>query len=286
MGFVAKGASGALPLVIALTGCGSGPTAVQRAVVLSSKGQDRAGIQVLEADLKQHPGTLADLRLLVRLYGEVGDLGAAERTAGTLAARLPADSPTPWIELGHAFEIGHRYEEALAAYDKAASVAPSDSAGPRVGGMRAARWGEAELAEPRLEESLRRNARDEAVWHALGLVRLHLGDLDGAKTAYLSGLAADPAALEDRLGLATVALAEHRPAEALAQYDNVLQRRPSFGDGHLGRAWALIALGRYDDAKASLAEARRLGADARAIALQEALVRDLETKRGAARSSE
>jgi tetratricopeptide (TPR) repeat protein len=253
--------------------CGGGATALEQAVILSHKGEDRRGIELLETDLRRHPESVADRRLLVRLYAEVGDLGAAERVAGALAERLPADSPVPWVELGHAFEIAHQYDQALVLYDKAAASAPRDKAGPREGGLRAAHWGEVELAAPRLEESLRRDSRDAEVWHALGLVRAKLGDFDGARVAYESGLRADPEALEDRLGLAMVALKQHRPADALVQYDNVLHERPRYGDGYLGRGWALICLGRYDEALASIDQARRLGADARAIALQEGLAR-------------
>ncbi len=163
-------------------------------------------------------------------------------------------------------------------YDRAAEVAPSDPSGPRTGGLRAARWGEAELAAPRLEEALRRDPRAAAVWHALGLVRLHLRDLAGAEQAYESGLVASPSALENRIGLATLALKRGAPEQALQQYDRVLRERPSYAEGYLGRAWAQIALSRFDDAEASLDEARRHGADGAAINRQEALLRARKTK--------
>ncbi len=185
---------------------------------------------------------------------------------------MPPNSPVPWLELGHAFEIAHQFEQALAAYDRAATVAPRDPEGPKTGGLRAARWGEIDLAEPRLEEALRRDPRDAEAWHGLGLVRVQKGDLEGAKTAYESGLRADPAALENRVGLATVALKENHAEVALAEYDRVLVARPSFGDGYLGRAWALLLLGRLDESASSLEDARRNGADARAIARQQSLM--------------
>jgi tetratricopeptide (TPR) repeat protein len=105
-----------------------------------------------------------------------------------------------------------------------------------------------------------------------------LGDLDGAATAYKSGLVADPAALENRIGLATLALKRRAPEEALREYDRVLAARPGFGDGYLGRAWALIALGRLRDAAESLDEARRHGADPRAIDRQAELLASLTAK--------
>src|SRR4029079_4193932 len=157
-------------------------------------------------------------RLLGRVLAFPGDLEAARTEVAELERRLPND-PVPWIELGHAFELTHRYDEALAAYDTAASVAPSSPAGPREGGMRCARWGEPEDALPRLEEAVKRGARDAELFHALGLVRLHLKDLDGAVQAYEKGFAVDPRSTENLLGLATVAVVRGDASAALAAYD-------------------------------------------------------------------
>jgi tetratricopeptide (TPR) repeat protein len=256
----------------------SKPPVIEQAALLSQKGQESAAIALLNDDLAKHPAAIAERRLLVRLYAEASDLGRAEKEAATLATYLPPDSPIPWVEMGHALELVHRYEEALSMYDRAADAAPRDPLGPRTGGLRAAHWGEAELSAPRLEEALRRDPRAAGVWHALGLVRLRLGDLDGAVVAYRSGLVANPAALENRIGLATVALERGAPADALHEYDVVVKARPAFGDGYLGRAWALLALGRFDEASASLVEARRHGADARSIDRQTRLLTALEAR--------
>jgi tetratricopeptide (TPR) repeat protein len=201
-----------------------------------------------------------------------GDLGGARQETEQLAVLLGATSPVPWIELGHAHELAHRYDEALSFYDRAAEVAPHDPSGPATGGMRAARWGEPELAEPRLEEALRRNPGDARLWHALGLARVRLRNPEGARLAYRSGLQADPSALENRVGLASVALLEGDAEGALAEYDALLRARPGFGDGWLGRAWALILLGRLDEAERAVQKAVTLGGDARVAARQRALV--------------
>jgi Flp pilus assembly protein TadD len=197
----------------------------------------------------------------VRVHGLSGDLGRAEVEARVLAHELGPSSPIPWIELGAVLELAHRYDEALERYDQAAAVAPKDPVGPRTGGLRAARWGEHEEARPRLEEALRRDARDARVWHALGLVCLGLSDLPAADRAYRSGLAADPHALENRVGLATLALVAHDAGAALVQYDAILAARPKNGDAMLGRAWALAELGRLAEAEAALRAAASLGAD-------------------------
>ncbi len=234
------------------------PTAVetaQRQIRLRRDAEARAS---LEAHLRKDPRDIAARRLLVRVHAWSGDLEAARREAATLQRLLPGD-PVAWIELGHALELAHRFDEALAAYDMAGSVAPRSAAGPREGGMRAAHWGEPEDARPRLEEAVRRGAHDGETFHALGLVRLNLGDLDGAEAAYRQGLAAAPRGTENLLGLATVAVARGDAAAALTAYDALLVQRPTFAPAELGRAWALAKLGRAVEAERALDRAEELG---------------------------
>jgi tetratricopeptide (TPR) repeat protein len=243
----------------AAAGCVS-LTPTERARSLARQHREEEGIRVLRDDLAKHPDDLDARRLLVRLLAYTSDLNGARAEVAELEKRLPKGDPLPWLELGHAFELAHRFEEALAAYDTAASVAPESPAGPREGGMRCARWGEAEEALPRLEEAIRRGANDASIWHALGLVRLHANDLDGAEEAYKSGLAVEPKGTENLMGLATVAVVKEDAAAALAAYGRILARRPDFGPAELGRAWALAKLGRNDDARRALDHAEALGA--------------------------
>jgi tetratricopeptide (TPR) repeat protein len=216
------------------------------------------------------PTTSAARRLLVRVLGFAGNLVEAREEAEELSRRMGAADPTGYLELGHALELGHQYDEALAAYDEAAAVAPASPDGPREGGLRSARWGELEEAAPRLEEAIRRGAHDVETWHALGLVRLHLRDLDGAEAAYRAGAAADPRAPESFLGLASVAIVRGDARAALEAYDQVLSRRPRFAPAELGRAWALAVLGRRDEAEHALDLAAELGAEPGAVARQRA----------------
>lgn len=246
---------------------------LDRATSLAERGQTSDAIALLETHVREQPPALAERRLLIRLYGVMGNEGAARSSAERLAELLPADSPVPWVELGAAWELAHRYEDALAAYDRAASVAATDATGPKRGGMRAARWGELELAEPRLREALRRDPHDAETWHALGVVCLGLGQLDAARQAYSAGLAVNQDALENRLGLATVALRLNDPAAALAQYDLLLAARPKFTDALLGKSWSLILLGDYRSADAALTRAERLGAHRQSIERQRAELR-------------
>src|SRR4051812_1653558 len=136
-------------------GCAfSHPEPANQARMLVAKGRSAEAASELEAYLKEHPDAVPERRLLIRVAGTLGQLAQAQTHAEALARRLGPKSPIPWVELGFALELAHRYDEALAQYDRAAEVAPSDALGPVTGGLRSARWGEPELAEPRLIEGL------------------------------------------------------------------------------------------------------------------------------------
>jgi tetratricopeptide (TPR) repeat protein len=246
------------------------PSVTERARSLSRMGHDDEAVALLRKDLGEHPEDVPARRLLVRLLGFTGDLPGARAQAEELSRIEGAGDPTAYIELGHAYELAHRYEDALASYDEAATAAPASPDGPREGGLRCARWGEVEQARPRLEEAVRRGATDAETWHALGLVRLHLGDLDGAEQAYRAGAAADPKGAECWLGLATVAITAGDAGKALEAYDQVLARKPRFAGAVLGRAWALAKLGRKDEARKALDQAEEMGAPADNVARQRA----------------
>jgi tetratricopeptide (TPR) repeat protein len=243
--------------------------------MLSDKGQTEAASQLLYGYLAKHPAAVAERRLLIRIEASRGQLGAAEAQVLLLERQLGKSSPIPLVERGHALEMAHRYDEALEAYDRAAAVAPRDPLGPLTGGLRAARWGELEMAEPRLREAVRRDPKNPAAWHALGLVLLSKGESTGAEQAYRAGLLADPGALENRVGLATLAISRGDLSAALVQYDAIVASRPKLPDAQLGRSFALIGLGRFADARRALDEAARLGASPRVVALQR---RELERR--------
>jgi Flp pilus assembly protein TadD len=257
-----------LVLVATLSCAPREPELYGKAILLVDRGRFDEAERLLGERLRDHPEDSRARGLLIRLHGAKGDLGAARTEAGRLAQRVGPASPEPYIELGRALELAHHYEEALGLYDQAAEVAPRDPRGPREGGLRAASWGEHELARPRLEEALRRSPRDASLWHALGVVCLGLEELDDAEHAYRSGLMADPHALENRIGLATLAVVRDDPAEALREYDLILAERPRFGDASLGRSWALLRLGRLAEAEKALAQAETNGGDRAVIARQ------------------
>ncbi|MFO0739030.1 MAG: tetratricopeptide repeat protein [Labilithrix sp.] len=245
-------------LLVAAAGCAR-LSVTDRAQSLVRQHREGDAVKMLREELAKHPDDVPARRLLVRVLAFTGDLEGARKEVEILQQERPND-PTAWIEMGHAFEIAKRFDEALAAYDTAAETAPTSPDGPREGGMRCARWGEPEEAEKRLAEAIKRGAKDAELFHVLGLVRVHLHDFDGAREAYRRGLAVDPRSSENLLGLATVAVVQGDAGAALAAYDNVLASRPHYAAAELGRAWALGKLGRKPEAEKALDHALAMGA--------------------------
>src|SRR3954468_10362019 len=131
-----------------LTACTAAPgSPLPRATMLVDKGRVEEASSLLLSYLQKHPEAVAERRLLIRVEASRGQLGRAEAQVALLEKQLGPHSPVPMVELGHALEMAHRYDEALAAYDQASELAPRDPLGPLTGGLRAARWGELDLAE-------------------------------------------------------------------------------------------------------------------------------------------
>lgn len=262
----------ALMFAMATAGCAR-PAVTDKAMALTRTGQAAAAAALLTRALAENPDDVAARRLLVRVEATRGNLAAARAEVDELRRRLGPEDPTPYLELGHALELAHHFDEALAAYDEAARVAPASPVGPREAGLRAARWGEAEVAIERLDEAVRRGATDAETLHALGVARLHTRDVDGAERAYRAALARDPDAVDSIVGLATVALVRDDYAAALAAYDMLRARRPSSPVAELGRAYALAKLGRRGEASQAIDRAEALGGPPANVARLRALVR-------------
>ena len=82
----------------------------------------------------------------------------------------------------------------------------------------------------------------------------------------------DPQGPECWLGLASVAVTRGDAAGALSAYEHLRTLRPRFAAAELGRAWALIQLGRREEAARALDHAQELGAPAAQLARQRALL--------------
>jgi tetratricopeptide (TPR) repeat protein len=248
------------PLILSLLlGCSNVPvTAKARSLVYQQR--DPEAQTLLTEHLQRAPGDIEARSLLIRVAARRSDVATVQTEVERLRAQLAADDPRADLELGNAYELLHRYDEALEAYDHASARAPTVPIGPKTGGMRAARWGEAELAIPRLQEAVKRGDRDPETYHALGLALVHAGDLDAATLSYRAGAALERDGTTNLTGLATVALARNDHDAALGAYAAILVKTPRNAVAHLGRAYCLARLDRKTEALAALTLAEQYGA--------------------------
>jgi len=102
-------------VLLALSSCVT-LSPVDQALSLSRQERRSEAEQLLKKDLAEHPDDIPARKLLIRFYGFDGDLGAAQAQVDELRARVKSGDPSPEIELGHAYELAHKFDEALAAY--------------------------------------------------------------------------------------------------------------------------------------------------------------------------
>src|SRR5260221_7528735 len=127
-------------VLLAMTSCVT-LSPVDRALSLSRQERRSEAERVLVQELTEHPDDVPARKLLIRFYGFDGDLGAAKAQVDELRARTKEGDPSPEIELGHAYELAHKFDEALEQYDAAAAIAPNSPAGPPASGGATARGG-------------------------------------------------------------------------------------------------------------------------------------------------
>lgn len=254
-----RASAAALALVLSLVGVGCAPvpvTAKARSLVYQRR--DAEAETLLRDHLAKAPADMESRRVLIHVLARRSDLRGVQSEVEAERRLLPNDDPTPDIDLGEAYEMLHRYDEALEAYDHAASIAPTSPLGPRAGGLRAARWGECELAVPRLQDAIARGGQDAETYHALGLCLVHTDHMDEARRAYEAGAKLEHDGITNLTGLATVALRANDFVAALDAYTRASTKQPRAAALHLGRAYCLARLGRDVEAEQALTQAEAL----------------------------
>lgn len=114
-------------------------------------------------------------------------------------------------------------------------------------------WAAASGARRRLEQSLSAatlNPADASAHANLGLIYEERGELDRASEHYRRAIEIDPEELDARFGLGRVDRVRGRLAEAIASFDAVVQVDPDFRNGEVWReiGSTYYAAGQYEDA--------------------------------------
>jgi len=169
------------------------------------------------------------------------------------ALRERPESADAWLELGMLYDANAVGRQAIAAYERAAALAPGD---PRPAYHMARvleRTGQADQAIVLMQGVLERSG-DHAPGHGrLGTWLLEAGRISEAQAAFTRCRDLDPGGLEGPLGLARAALASGDGVAAVALLQPLRERHPGVSEVRFLLGSALRLQGRLDDARVELA---------------------------------
>ncbi len=152
---------------------------------------------------------------------------AGSETLWRDAERKSPQLARPHLNLGVAYQVANRYEEALAEYAHALSV----------------------------------NPRLALAYSNMSSISVHRGDLVGAESLLKKAIELSPGRIGPYVKLAAIELQRGAPAEAI----QVLDQTGKLGDFavvHFSRGEALFALGKYDQARSEYSRAVELDSSA------------------------
>jgi tetratricopeptide (TPR) repeat protein len=218
----------------------------------------------------------------------VYDLRGAERTARAGLGDFP-DAAALWMSLGRVLILEHRPEEALTSFAAAASLSPGseDAVAWQIAALsrqqaydRALEAGAAALdrfpdttairvalgrvyldsSRPRkalayLREAVGRAPGEESACSWLCACLAASFDWATAVGTALEFIGRNPGSVAMRYRLGRIYVDDHRPAQALRCFDEVLAREPGHGRALEWRITALRAMGRFAEAEESAARA-------------------------------
>jgi Flp pilus assembly protein TadD len=244
-----------------------------------------ASLRTLLAFRPDHGEALVGLGVLMR---ERGDLPGAIETLTRAVALLKRD-PEAWAELGFAYALARRFDEArdalrkavrakpdflealaalaeielgagdaeqaVAAARRVTSLAPQFAAGFGLLGTAYARLGDLPQAEAAFRQWLAVAPRDPVALTNLANAVRQQGRFDEAESLYRGALAALPSYGPARLFLGGLLLETARPAEALPLLEQAAAETPTSAEPCMLLGAALEALGRDGEAESAYGEA-------------------------------
>ena len=156
----------------------------------------------------------------------VASCHGSNRATTNLTVKNPS-APNPagtWqneLALAQQAELKRQHFEARAHYEAAyqhANTAPAQAIVARQFADTLLSWGEFADAQTQLELVVLHQPNQAAGWHDLGMVRHRLGLPAGAEVALRRAVALAPTEPRPRIALAALFWANHRPADALREY--------------------------------------------------------------------
>lgn len=197
-----------------------------------AEGNPARARQRVEDYLKASPGHGQATLLLVQIPSASGALpaDAPERLAQALRAN-PRDAQLHLALIARHLQRGDR-PAALNAAQAAAAALPNDLALRQALGQAQLMAGQTQQAVSTLRQIVVQQPHSAAAQLQLAQALAQAGDRSGARAALGKALELDPDLAEARQALATLALADDRPQDALALAAEMQKRDPKSGLGH------------------------------------------------------
>jgi protein O-GlcNAc transferase len=226
---------------------------LQRAAALQAAGQGNEAAQLLSQAVNQFPAEPEPWLRLGNLLAGAGQWPTAERCYAA-RCRLKPPAAQPFYNWGVSLvELG-RVPEAVAAYERAIALQPGDAAAHHALALAHLQLQAFDAALQALERAIALKPQDWAYRVERARARLQMGEWAAA----LSDLDAAPPNA-DALNLKGIALRQlHRPADALAAYDEALRLNPQFAEALNNRGNLRLLARRFSPALEDLARAHAL----------------------------
>lgn len=228
--------------------------------VAMARGEFAQAVTHFERTLSLDPGAIAAHYPLSQAYRQLGDTARAEAhlrrevTSGEVPPRDPLDVQV-MVEAAVAYEVkGARalrsgdWKGASDAFARAVTLAPADPGLRHRLATALALSGDPAAATRELRLVTTRWPAFAKGHYSLGLIVLDRGDAMGALDAFRNAVRASPTFVEARLQLAHLLRRTGKPADALPEYDRVIELDSRMGEARFGAAMALVELARYPEA--------------------------------------
>jgi len=170
---------------------------------------------------------------------------------GTGQTASPGSGPDELFELG-------RFDEAVAAYEEASRLEPTDKRPHYSRGIALTRLGRFDEAVAAYEEASRLDPTDMRPHFHRGNALFALGHFAEAVAAYEEASRLDPSDMRPHNNRGNAMFELSRFEEAVAAYEEASRLDPTHMRPHNNRGDALFALGRFDEAVGAYQEASRL----------------------------
>ncbi len=145
-----------------------------------------------------------------------------------------------------------RYEEALAAFERAIAEDSTNATAHLNVGVIHAMAGRMDAARRAFEDAIRLDPSNSRAHYNLGRVLARIGEPDRARQAFESAIEVDPGNMAARYGLARLFWDQGRCGAAIPQFDAYLAARPARVEARVERAICQAHQGAYAEARRGL----------------------------------